>query len=172
MSHHYRVTNLDDLGKYQDIIFQHSLTAAGIGGTIGAIIPGVDVAGVSATWITMIARIADRAGHADDGAFAKFIINSLQGAGSYMVGSTVLRWLLLATGIGILAGAALNAVLNFLYTARLGIFIAEQYDKPGFEWEHGFAAAESIVEIIFAVPTLEELKFAFTMVNKKSDAAQ
>jgi hypothetical protein len=164
----YRVTTLDDLGKYQNIIFQHSLTAAATGGTIGAILPGVDIAGVSLTWVAMIVRIADKAGnHTDDGVVQKFVVNVLQGAGSYLVGSAVLRSLLMFTGIGILGGAALNALLNFLYTARLGIFIAEQYDQPGFSMEHGLSAIDSIGKIVFAVPTAEELKFAFKMTRNQ-----
>jgi hypothetical protein len=97
----------------------------------------------------------------------KFVVNVLQGAGSYLVGSAVLRYLLMFTGIGILGGAALNALLNFLYTARLGIFIAEQYDQPGFSMEHGLSAIDSIGKIVFAVPTAEELKFAFKMTRNQ-----
>lgn len=67
------------------------------------------------------------------------------------------------TGISILGSAVLNAILNFLYTARLGIFIAEQYDKPGFTMEHALSALDSASKIIFAVPTADELKFAFKM---------
>lgn len=160
----YRVTTLDDLGKYQNIIFQHSLAAAATGGTIGAIVPGVDIAGVSLTWVAMVARIADKAeNYTEDAVVQKFVINIIQGAGSYLIGTVVLRYLLMATGIGILGGAALNALLNFLYTARLGIFIAEQYDKPGFTMEHSLSAIDSIAKIVFAVPTPEELKFAFKM---------
>ncbi|PAX48233.1 hypothetical protein, partial [Brunnivagina elsteri] len=167
-SNTYQVTNLDNLGKYQDIILNHSLTAAGIGGTIGALVPGLDIAGVSATWISMIVQIAEKAGHpVDEDAIKKFIINLLQGAASYLIGSNVLKGLLALTGIGILPAAGLNALLNFLYTARLGIFFAQQYDRPGFQWEHAFAAAESIPEIVFKVPTIEELKFAFKMTDNQ-----
>ncbi|MGJ3248168.1 MAG: hypothetical protein ACFE0I_19050 [Elainellaceae cyanobacterium] len=162
-----RITNLDDLGKYQDIIFQHSLSAAATGGTIGAILPGVDTVGVSAIWIGMIVRIADAAGNvADDAVVQKFIVNLLQGAGSYIIGSVVLRLILMSTGIGILGTAVMNAILNFLYTARLGIFIAEQYDNPGFSMEHAMSALDSAAKIIFAIPTPEELKFAFKMTQR------
>jgi uncharacterized protein (DUF697 family) len=144
-----RITNLDDLGKYQDIIFQHSLSAAATEGTIGAILPGVDTVGVSAIWITMIIRIADAAGNpTDDAVVQKFIVSLVQSAGSYIVGTVVLRIILLSTGIGILGAAVMNAILNFLYTARLGIFIAEQYDNPGFSMEHAMSALDS-VEVCF-----------------------
>jgi hypothetical protein len=163
-----RITTLDNLGKYQDIIFQHSLSATAIGGTIGAIIPGADTIGVSGVWITMIVRIADKAGNpVDDAMVQKFIINLLQGAGSYIVGTAVLRVILMSTGIGLLGSAMLNAILNFLYTARLGIFIAELYDNPGFSMEHTTAMLDSAVKIIFAIPTPEELKFAFRMTRTK-----
>lgn len=169
MSDDYRVTDIEDLGKYQDIIFQHSIAAAATGGTIGAIIPGVDTAGVAAIWVAMIVRISQRSGnYTEDATIQKFIINLLQGAGSYIVGTIALRLLLMTTGIGILGAAALNAMLNFLYTARLGIFIAEQFDKPGFSWEQGLSAIESIAKIIFAVPTVEELKFAFKVTKQHS----
>lgn len=169
MSNEYRATDLENLGKYQDIIFQHSIAAATTGGTIGAILPGVDIAGVAAIWVTMIGRIAQKAdNYAEDATIQKFIINLLQGAGSYMIGSIVLRLLLMSTGIGILGAAALNAMLNFLYTARLGIFAAEQFDRPGFEMKQALLAVDSIQKIIFAVPTVEELKFAF-QVTKEHD---
>lgn len=167
MANNYRVTTLEDLGKYQDIIFEHSMAAAATGGTIGALVPGVDIAGVSLIWITMVARIADQAGNStDDAVIQKFIVSTLQGAGSYLVGTVVLRYLLMFTGIGILGSAALNGLLNFLYTARLGIFIAEQYDQPGFTMEHILSAMDSASKIIFAVPTAEELKFAFKITNR------
>lgn len=157
-----QITTLDDLGKYQDIIFQHSLSAAATGGTIGAILPGVDTAGVSAIWIAMIVRISKASGNTtDDAVVQKFVINLLQSAGCYIVGTVVLRFILLSTGIGILGAAVMNAMLNFLYTARLGIFIAEQYDHPGFSMEHAMSALDSAGKIIFAIPTAEELKFAF-----------
>jgi uncharacterized protein (DUF697 family) len=163
-----RITNLDDLGKYQDIIFQHSLSAAATGGTIGAILPGADTVGVSAIWITMIIRIADAAGNpTDDAVVQKFIVSLVQSAGSYIVGTVVLRIILLSTGVGILGAAVMNALLNFLYTARLGIFIAEQYDNPGFSMEHAMSALDSAAKIIFVIPTPEELKFAFKMTQKK-----
>lgn len=168
MSTNYQVTTLDNLGKYQDIIFEHSIAAAATGGTIGALVPGADLAGVSLIWIAMVARIADKAGNStDDAVIQKFVVALMQGAGSYLVGTVILRYLLMLTGIGIFGGAALNALLNFLYTARLGIFIAEQYDRPGFTMEHTLSALDSASKIIFAVPTAEELKFAFRMTQKK-----
>lgn len=164
----YRVTTLDDLGKYQDIIFKHSVLAATTGGTIGAIIPGLDTIGVSAIWVAMIAEIAERAGNqTEDAAIQKFVIAVAQGAGSYLVGSAVLRYALLFTGIGVIGSAALNALLNFLYTARLGIFVAEQYDQPGFTMEHTLSALSSAGKIVFAVPTAEELRFAFKMTRSR-----
>lgn len=168
MSDTYRVTTLDNLGEYQETIFGHAIAAATTGGTIGAIVPGLDTVGVSAIWLSMIVQIADQAhSEADKATIQKFIITVFQGAGSYMVGSTVLRYLLLATGIGAIGGAVLNALLNFLYTARLGIFIAELYDRPGFTPDHMMATADSAVKIIFTVPTVEELRFAFNMTKNQ-----
>lgn len=164
MTDRYRVTTIDDLGKYQDIIHNHALAAAATGGTIGAIVPGLDTIGVSAIWLSMITDISDCAdNYADEAAVQKFIVTVLQGAGSYIVGTVVLRALLLSTGIGILGSATLNALLNFLYTARLGIFIAEQSDQPGFTIEHTLSALQSVGKIIFALPTVDELRFAFKM---------
>lgn len=165
MSETYRVTTLDNLGEYQDTIFGHALVAATTGGTIGAIVPGLDTLGVSATWLSMIIQIANQAdnNNADKAIIQKFIITVLQGAGSYIIGTKVLQGLLMLTGIGIVGGAVLNALLNFLYTARLGIFIAELYDQPGFTPEHMLSTAGSAAKIIFTVPSVEELRFAFKM---------
>jgi hypothetical protein len=164
MSGNYRITTVDDLGKYQDIIFDHSLAAAATGGTIGALVPGLDTIGVSAIWLSMISQISERSdNYTDEASAQKFVVAVLQGAGSYIVGTAVLRYALLFTGIGVLGSAALNALLNFLYTARLGIFIAEQYDHPGFTMEHALSALHSAGKIVFAVPTVDELRFAFKM---------
>lgn len=164
MSDNYRVTTLDNLGDYQETIFEHALAAAATGGTVGALLPGLDTIGVSAIWLSMIAQIAEHSHNATDEAAAqKFVITVLQGAGSYIAGSTILRYLLLLTGIGALGSAALNVLLNFLYTARLGIFIAELYDQPGFTMEHALSTMHSAGKIIFAVPTVDELRFAFKM---------
>ncbi len=168
MSTQYRITTLDNLGKYQDIIFEQSIAAAATGGTIGALVPGADTIGVSAIWLVMVGRIADKAGNsADTAVIQKFIVNILQGAASYIVGTAVLRIILMSTGIGLLGAAVMNAVLNFLYTARLGIFIAEQFDKPGFSMDHTLSMIDSARKIIFAVPTAEELKFAFKVTQHK-----
>ena len=70
------------------------------------------------------------------------------------------------TGIGLVGSAVLNALLNFLYTARLGIFIAELYDQPGFTPEHMLSTAGSAAKIIFTVPSVEELRFAFHMTRE------
>jgi hypothetical protein len=116
----------------------------------------------------MIVRIADASGnYTDNASVQKFIVNLLQGAGSYIAGTIVLRVLMASTGVGILGAMAMNSLLNFLYTARLGIFIAEQYDNPGFSMEHTLSAIDSIGKIIFAIPTVEELRFAFKMTQKK-----
>jgi hypothetical protein len=164
MPNTYRVTTLDNLGEYQETIFEHALAAAATGGTIGALVPGLDTIGVSAIWLSMIVKISEHSHNATDEAAAqKFVITILQGAGSYLAGTTVLRYALLCTGIGALGAAALNALLNFLYTARLGIFIAELYDQPGFTMEHALSAMYSAGKIIFAVPTVDELRFAFKM---------
>jgi uncharacterized protein (DUF697 family) len=148
MSDSYRVTTLDNLGKYQDTIFEHALAAAGTGRTIGAFIPGVDTFAVSAIWMSMIYKISEHLENkADEAAAQKFVITLLQGAGSYIVGSVVLRYALMATGIGIIGGAVLNALLNFLYTARLGIFVAELYDQPGFTMEHSLSTIHSVQKL-------------------------
>ncbi|NJM99763.1 MAG: hypothetical protein HC800_23830 [Phormidesmis sp. RL_2_1] len=168
MSEAYRVTTLDNLGEYQETIFGHALTAATIGGTIGAIVPGSDTFGVSATWLSMIIQIANHADSETDKAIIqKFLITVVQGAGSYIIGTKVLQGLMMMTGIGIVGSAVLNASLNFLYTARLGIFVAELYDQPGFTSEHMMSTASSAIEIIFKVPTVEELRFAFNMTRKQ-----
>lgn len=168
MSDSYRVTTLDNLGEYQDTIFGHALAAATAGGTIGAIIPGLDTLGVSAIWLSMIIQIADQADNeADKAMIQKFLITVFQGAGSYIIGSKVLQGLMMLTGIGIVGGAVVNALLNFLYTARLGIFIAELYDQPGFTPEHMLSTAGSAAKIIFTVPSVEELRFAFKMTRKQ-----
>lgn len=163
----YKVTSYADLGKYQAIIAQHSVMAAGAAGA-SAIVPIADTVAVSGIWLTMIARIAETSGnHTDAAVIRKFVVSVVQGAGSYIIGSLVLRGLLMATGVGIIGAIAMNALLNFLYTARLGIFIAEQFDKPGFEMAHALSMVESATKIIFSIPTIDELKFAFNVTQNK-----
>lgn len=159
----YKATSYADLGKYQAIIAQHSVITAGAAGA-GAIIPLADTVAVSGIWLTMIGRIAEASGnHADDAVIQKFVISVVQGAGSSVVGTLVLRGLMIATGIGIVGAVVMNALLNFLYTARLGIFIAEQFDQPGFEMSHALSMVEAASKIVFSIPTISELKFAFNM---------
>ncbi len=162
----YRATSYTDLGKYQSVISQHSLIAASAAGA-GAIVPIADTIAVSGIWLAMIGRIAETSGNrADDAVIQKFVISVVQGAGSYIIGTLVLRGLMIATGIGIVGAVAMNALLNFLYTARLGIFIAEQFDKPGFEMTHALSMVESATKIVFSIPTIEELKFAFNVTQR------
>jgi hypothetical protein len=171
MSNTYRVTALDSLGKYQGTIFEHALAAAATDGTIGALAPELDTIGISAIWLSMIVQISEHSHNAsDDAAAQKFVFSISQGSGSYIASAPtlrVLRYVLLFTDIGILEPAALNVLLNFLYTARLGIFIAELYEQSEFSMEHTLSTLNSAGKIIFAVPTVDELRFASKMITNR-----
>jgi hypothetical protein len=157
-----RITSVANLGKYKDIVHQSALTAAGLA-VPGTFIPVADLVGVSGVWFSMIYRIAESSGNGyiEKGAIQRFCINLAQGAGSYYFGSKALQWLLIMTGVGAIGAVALNTALNYLYTARLGVYIADQFDTPDFHMENAFSGIASIIPIMFAVPSIDELKFAF-----------
>ncbi|AFZ38313.1 hypothetical protein Sta7437_4885 (plasmid) [Stanieria cyanosphaera PCC 7437] len=157
-----KITSVADLGKYKDIVHQSALASAGLA-VPGTFVPGVDLLGVSGVWISMIYRIAETSGNGyiEKGAIQRFCVNLAQGAGSYYFGSKALQWLLIATGVGAIGAVTLNSALNYLYTARLGVYIAEQFDRPDFHMENVFSGIGSIIPIMFAIPSIDELKFVF-----------
>ena len=157
---------MSKLDKYNDIINKTALTAAGFG-VPGAFVPWLDVGSVSACWITMTMMIAEKAGHqVDEKSVGKFIVTIVEGAAAYMIGSKVLTALLnLIPVAGTGTAISLNAALNWLYTIRLGRALAKRFDNRNFDMEDLAGMAVTIQAMVFVVPSLGELKQAFSAIS-------
>ncbi|ELP54194.1 hypothetical protein D3800_20305 [Microcystis aeruginosa NIES-298] len=152
--------------KYEDSIYGCAFMAAGIGAP-GSIVPGLDIGGVSGTWAGMIlgiAKIAER--QLDKNTVLKFVGGILAGSAGYLGGSKVLTFALHAVpGIGTLGAVGINCLLNFIYTIRLGRYVALQMEKPGFDTQDWADLIPEITALVFAMPTVTELREAWKYYN-------
>lgn len=127
----------------------------------GTFIPAADVTGIVGGWALMIVKIAaDCDRQMDRDTAVKIATSILAGAAGYIGGSKIftvgLQFVL--PGLGTLGALALNSLLNFLYTIRLGRFIALQMEKPGFDTEDWANLIPEITSVVFAMPSVMELR--------------
>jgi hypothetical protein len=147
------------LKKYEEAIYPAAYGAAALG-VPGSFIPVLDVGGMTTIWGTMIVSIAAKSNRQlDSDAALKFVTAILAGAGAYLGGTKVLTTVLhFFPGAGTIASVGLNCLLNFLYTFRLGRFVALQMEKPGFGTEDWAAMVPEITSMVFALPSLAEIQ--------------
>jgi hypothetical protein len=84
----------------------------------------------------MVAEIADRSKHqANKAAIAKIVTAAVSAASGYALGSKVLSWARIAVFpcAGVPTAMAANAALNGLFTLKLGMATAKQFDRPDFD---------------------------------------
>jgi uncharacterized protein (DUF697 family) len=153
---------------YDDIIAAAVVTAAGFGaGT--AFAPGADIALCGGTWITMMGAIADRSGHEENKEFWGKVIASVgMGAAGYWAGSKVFTGILfyVIPGAGSVTAAALNALLNGLYTWRLGTSFANLFDKTGFDLSDAGAVARYLRSALAPIPTYAEVRHVWDLIRE------
>jgi uncharacterized protein (DUF697 family) len=154
---------------YDDIIATAVVAAAGLGaGT--AFAPGADIALCGGTWIAMMAAIADRSGHDENKEFWGKVITSVgMGAAGYWAGSKVFTGILfyVIPGAGSITAATLNALLNGLYTWRLGTSFANLFNKPGFDLRDAGAVARYLKSALAPIPTYGEVRHVWDLMRNK-----
>ncbi len=154
--------------NYNDIIGAAVITAAGLGaGT--AFAPGADIALCGGTWITMMAAIADRSGHQENKAFWGKVLASVgMGAAGYWAGSKIFTGILfyVIPGAGSITAAALNALLNGLYTWRLGSSFANLFDKSGVDLRDVGAVASYLRGALAPIPTYAEVHHVWDLIRE------
>jgi hypothetical protein len=152
----------DQIKKYEHEIYTTAYIAAA-SGTWGAFIPVMDTVYVSASWVIMIGSIAEKANRKlEKETVAKFVSGILAGSAAYLAGTKVLVFLLNAIpGLGTLGAVGINALLNFLYTIRLGRYIALAMEKPDFNTSDWANLIPEITSVVFGIPTVPEMQEAF-----------
>jgi uncharacterized protein (DUF697 family) len=145
-----------------------SAIAAGGAGAPGAFVPGIDIAAISSIWTNMVTCIARETGRKiDNNTVLKFIGAIASGSAAYIGGSKAINWLLnLIPGVGTIAAVGLNCAFNFVYTFRLGKQVAKEFEKSTFDADSLLYFGKSIMKIVFAVPTVSELKEAFNYLSE------
>jgi hypothetical protein len=111
--------------------------AAGTGIPAG-FVPALDTGGIGTIWSTMIGGIAARAGR-EIGApdLARLVATAVSAVSGYVLGSKILSWLAAPLAIafpvdGVPAAVAVRAMLNGIFTLRLGTACAQHFTDPGF----------------------------------------
>lgn len=144
--------------KHKEVIYTTAYATAG-SGAIGGFIPGFDLGGIIGGWTSMLIIIGSDSGRQlDRDTVVKFLTSVLAGAAGYLGGSKVLTYSLhLLPGLGTLGAVGVNSLLNFLYTVRLGKYIAEQMEKPEFDLDDCAKLVPEITSVIFAMPSMREM---------------
>lgn len=154
--------------EYDDIIATAVVAAAGLGaGT--AFAPGADIALCSGTWIAMMAAIADRSGHDENKVYWSKVLTSVgMGAAGYWAGSKVFTGILfyLIPGAGSITAATLNAVLNGLYTWRLGTSLVNLFNKPDFDIRDAESVARYLKGALAPIPTYGEVRHVWELIRE------
>jgi hypothetical protein len=89
------------------------------------------------------------------------------GAG-YLGGSKVFTFALnFIPGLGQLGAIGINSLLNFIYTIRLGKFIAEQMEKSDFDTDDWSNLVPEIAAVVFVAPSFTEMKEAASAWGKR-----
>lgn len=157
------MTNLPE--KYADLIRGSVAAAAGIG-VPGAFVPGIDVAAMAGIWTNMIIQIANKAGKpmSRDKA-GKFVTAIASGVGGYVGGSLLFTKLLHAIpGVGTGAAIGINALLNGIYTYRLGKALISQFEKSHFDGDDLLNAATVIIPMLLPFPGPVEAKEVIVLI--------
>lgn len=117
-------------------LIEKAAMRAGAIGIPGALSFGLDVAAISAIWVTMTLSIARRLGHQElsKDFVTKLVFALVAGAGTYITGSKLASKVLLAIPVGgTLAAVGVNSFLNCWYTFRLGDAVIELFSQPQFD---------------------------------------
>ena len=108
----------------------------------------------------MTVRLAQISGHPVDGTFAtKLGMAVLSGTAGYVVGSKLaMKALHIIPGAGTLSAVGVTATLNGLFTLKLGRAIVNLFDKGEFDTQDYKAAGSSLIALVIALPTIDELR--------------
>lgn len=131
-------------------------TAAG-GGLLG--VTGGDIPVVAGAWGTMMLAIANHHGVSlDEETCVKTCAGILACYGGYKAGSTILSWILVPFTLGgsLLIANGLNALLNAVFTCRVGILFNNLYGEQGYKTA-AITFGGHIIRQIFAIPTSSEV---------------
>ena len=121
----------------EDAIRAAVRAAAGLG-IPGIFHPGLDEAGTSTIWLTMVTTIAKRQGANISAATAsKLVAAAIASVSAYGTASRIMTWALLLIlhllpSVAIPAAVALNVALNALFTHRLGNACSRHFSDPNF----------------------------------------
>lgn len=138
--------------------------SAGVG-LIGAV--ATDAPALAAIWGTMMYKIAKENGVSlDNETCVKIATSIILSASSFMVGASILSKILTYSGIGTLFGLALNCIINYFYTWRLGNAFDELFRYRGVDQVLS-SLAELAVKKLMPVPTKSEVLDLLNFFRKK-----
>ncbi len=159
--------SLEDIIKKHEKAIYTAAYAAGAAGIPGAFIPTLDITVVGGAWATMTVSIANKSGRKldKDTAF-KLCSTILAGGAAYIGGTKILTYLFhMIPGLGTMGAVGINSLLNFLYTFRMGRFIAMQMEKADFNTEDFASMIPEITAMVFAMPSMAEIRQTWTDYN-------
>lgn len=152
--------SLESKMKKHEVAIYTAAYAAAAAGIPGAFIPALDVGAISTAWVGMLLAIASNSNrHLDRNTALKFATGLLAGSAAYLGGSKLFTFALnFIPGIGTVAAVGINSLLNFLYTFRLGRFIALQMEKSEFDTEDWASMIPEVTALVFAMPSIMEMQ--------------
>jgi uncharacterized protein (DUF697 family) len=153
------VKNEDIIKMHENAIYTAAFAAAAVG-VPGAFAPFLDVTAVGGIWATMMVAIATKAGRQlDKDTALKIATAILTGASAYVAGSKLIGFLLhFIPGAGSIVSVGVNSLLNFLYTFRLGRYLALKMEKPEFDTGDFADVIPEMTTMVFSLPSITELR--------------
>jgi len=133
-------------------------------GIPAVLVPALDAGGIGPIWATMISGIAARAGReicAPD--IAGLVTTAVGAVSGYVRGSKILSWLAAPLVIafpvaGVPPTVAVGAMLNGIFTLRLGRACARRFTDPGFTGLDMADLTAGIGGRLARLPSGEEIK--------------
>ncbi|MCM0591360.1 MAG: hypothetical protein ACFKPT_25535 [Gloeotrichia echinulata GP01] len=160
----------DKIKKHEEVIYTTAFSTAAMA-IPGTFIPALDIGGIIGGWGTMLCIIAANSNRQLDKDTAMKVVTAIMaGAAGYLGGSKLFTFGLqfILPGIGTVGAVGFNSLLNFLYTIRLGRFVALQMEKPEFDTGDWASIIPEITSVVFAMPSVMEIREAWKDWTEKS----
>jgi hypothetical protein len=149
------IVKMPDINQYDHIIYTTALEASKL--AIPAIfLPRLNVQALSNLWIKMMLQITKKAGYQlKEQSIQEFILSLVQENSVCLIGGNKTE-------------TSLNEALNWLYTFRLGMFLVKQIEQDKFNINNLLKSTPTIKSMVFALPSLGDLRHAFSVLNLKN----
>ena len=150
-----------------DVIIAAAAAASAAAAPLLVVSAASDAPVVAAVWSGMIYKIARGAGHElDREAAGRLSVAVVAGAGTYWAGSKLLGVVLSKIPLTMAPAVGTNALLNAVFTLRLGHALADLMERPEFDVTDWRYLTEFLMAAMRPRPSVEELQRAARLLRR------